>query len=169
MIIVPILNIFEIYFIKGSFFSLDIGDVAMSDPLSIFQIIITSKTFNIVMLVTVSIPILVVFFFGRIWCSWACPYYTIVEGLTFLRKKLGLKSLKKEYSPVDPTKANFSRYSVLILGLIITGILGFPFLNLFSTPGVISTQTLLLVKTGIVTVEIFLIIILLFIEPKYQL
>lgn len=164
MVIIPILNIFEIYFIKGSFYSLDIGDVSMSDPLSIFQVIITSKTFNIVMLVTVSIPILAVFFFGRVWCSWACPYYTIVEGLAFIRKKIGLISLKKEYSPSDPVKANFSRYSILLLGLIITGIFGFPFLNLFSAPGIISTQTLLLVKTGIVTVEIFLILLLLIIE-----
>jgi len=75
MFVIPILNIFEITFIKGTFYSIDFGDIAIADPLAIFQAIMSSKTINIVMLASLAIPILLMLLLGRVWCSWMCPYY----------------------------------------------------------------------------------------------
>ena len=37
LFIVPILNLLEIYFIKGTYISLDIGGLSISDPVAVLQ------------------------------------------------------------------------------------------------------------------------------------
>jgi len=162
--VVPVLNILEIYFIKGTFYSIDVGDVAMADPLAVFQSIITSETVNTTMLISVIIPILLALFFGRIWCSWFCPYHFLVEMLQKLRGLLKLKSKKPKYSENLVNKSNRLRLLFLLIGLFITGIAGIPLLNLISAPGIISSQSLVLVKFHYFTFEIVFILFLLILE-----
>ena len=97
LFIVPILNLLEIYFMKGTYISLDVGGLSISDPVSVLQALFLSHHVAPIMLVSVAIPALIVIFFGRVWCSWACPYYLMLDGFEALRKKLKLKSLKKPY------------------------------------------------------------------------
>ena len=92
------------------------------------------------MFVSVAIPALIVIFFGRVWCSWACPYYLMLDGFEALRKKLKLKSIKKPYKKDIHIKANISRLGILILGLIFVGIIGVPLLYLISPPSIMSSQ-----------------------------
>lgn len=162
--VVPLLNILEIYFIKGTFFSIDIGDVAMADPLAVFQSVITSKTINTLMLISVIIPVLLALLFGRVWCSWFCPYHFLVEMLQKLRNKLKLKSKKPKYSKNFVNRSNRIRLLFLLTGLFITGIAGIPLLNLISAPGIISSQALVLVKFHYFTFEIVFILFLLVLE-----
>lgn len=162
--VVPVFNILEIYFIKGTFYSIDVGDVAMADPLAVFQSIITSETVNTTMLISVIIPVLLALFFGRIWCSWFCPYHFLVEMLQKLRGLLKLKSKKPKYSENLVNNSNRLRLLFLLIGLFITGIAGIPLLNLISAPGIISSQALVLVKFHYFTFEIVFILILLILE-----
>ena len=162
--IIPIINLLEIYFIKGTFYSMDIGDLAISDPLAIFQILFSSKIFNITMLASILIPVLVMLLLGRIWCSFFCPYYTIVEFLAWIRKKLKFKNIKPIYKKGNPSRSNTIRFLFLISGLVLTGIAGIPILNLILTHGIISSQALILVKFGYLTFEIVFVILLLLIE-----
>ena len=164
MFIVPLLNIFEIYFVKGTFYSLDIGDVAIADPVAILQAVMSAELVVAAMVVSLIIPVLLMILLGRVWCSWMCPYHFLVEMLEKLRGALRLKSLRPEYYAGLPDRANRVRLIFMLTGLLITGIAGIPLLNLISAPGVISAQALVVVKFGYVTFEIVFIIVILLTE-----
>lgn len=167
MFIVPVLNILEIYFIKGTFYSIDVGSIAMSDPLSIFQAVVSSKLFNITMLISVIIPLMLVIFFGRIWCSFMCPYYLFTEIIDFIKVKLHLRTNKPKYSKDLHFRTNLFRLSFLFFGIFIAGVAGIPILNLISAPGIVSSQVLVMIKFGYITFEAAFIIFLLFLEFFY--
>ncbi|MBZ4642671.1 MAG: ferredoxin-type protein NapH/MauN family [Deferribacteraceae bacterium] len=167
MFIVPVLNILEIYFIKGTFYSIDIGSIAMADPLAILQAVVASKMFTYSMFASLVIPVLLVLIFGRIWCSFMCPYYLVTEMIDSIKKKLKIKTKKTEYSDHLTVKTNMFRLGFLLFGLFVMGISGIPLLNLISAPGVISSQALVLVKFGYVTFEMAFIITLIVLEFFY--
>lgn len=162
--IIPWMNVLEIHFIKGTFYSMDIGDIAMADPLAILQAMISSEMINMYMVISIMIPLILMIVLGRVWCSWFCPYYFIVEILEWLRKVIGLKSLKPHYNESISRKTNIFRFIFLITGLVVTGIAGIPLLNLISAPGVVSSQALILVKFHYITFEIIFIGIILLLE-----
>lgn len=143
---------------------MDIGDIAMADPLAILQAIISSEMINMFMIVSVVIPLLLMIVLGRVWCSWFCPYYFIVEIVEKLRKLFGLKSLKPDYVEERPSRTNIFRFTFLIFGIVLTGIAGIPLLNLVSAPGIISSQALILVKFHYITFELVFVCLLLFFE-----
>jgi len=163
--LIPLMNLFEFTFMKGTFYSMDIGDVAIADPLGILQAIIASKTINIFMITSIIVPAILMFLFGRVWCSWFCPYYFFTELIEKIRTKIGRK--KPEYSEAKVRKAGFIRYSTLIFGIVLAGIAGVPLLNLISAPGIISSQALVIVKFKYVTFELAFIILLLVLELFY--
>ncbi len=165
--VIPFLNVLELHFIKGTFISMDVGDLAMSDPLAIFQAVIASKEFSFTMLASVVVPLLAMVLLGRIWCSWMCPYYTLVEFIGYIRSKLKLKSTKPSYSNQLPHRTNRVRFLFLLFGVFLTGVAAIPLLNLISAPGVISSQALVLVKSHYLTLEIGFILVLLILEFFY--
>jgi len=164
MILVPLLNVLEIHFVKGTFYSMDIGSLAISDPLAVLQAIICSKTVKLLMVISVIIPIAIVMLLGRVWCSWFCPYFFFAELTDSVKRIFKLKTNKPEYNCQIVRKSNRNRYLTLILGLILTGIAGIPILNFFSAPGIISSQFLIAVKFHSLTIEAILVVILLILE-----
>lgn len=136
----------------------------MADPLAVFQSVITSESVNVYMIISVIIPILLVLLFGRVWCSWFCPYHLIVEMLQKLRGKMNLQPKKPEYSISFVNNTNKIRLLFILSGLFLTGIAGIPILNLISAPGIISSQALVLVKFHYFTFELVFIFVLLFLE-----
>lgn len=160
--LVPFLNIWEIYFIKGTFYSIDAGSLAMADPLAIFQAFLASGTFGYLMLASIVLPVLLMLIFGRVWCSFMCPYYLLTEIIEFIRKRVGIK--KPAYSNNKLSKTNILRFGFLIFGIFIMGISGIPLLNLISAPGIISSQALVLVKFQYLTFEALFILFLLILE-----
>lgn len=164
LFIVPVLNLLEIYFIKGTYISLDIGGLSISDPVAVLQALFISHSIRPIMLASVAIPALIIILFGRVWCSWACPYYLMLDGFEKLRKKLKMKPLKPKYNPEIKRKANISRLAVFIIGLIIVGIAGIPLMYLISPPSIMSSQAVLLIKYTYITAEFILLPILVIIE-----
>lgn len=162
--IIPLLNVWELYFIKGTFYSMDIGDAAMADPLAVFQSMLASGRINAYMLGSLVIPMALMLLLGRVWCSWFCPYYLLSEMTERLRKLFRLKSIKPKYDEKTAERQGRVRYIFLLAGLLIMSIIGVPVLNLISAPGVISSQALVLVKFGYVTFEMFFIIVLFILE-----
>lgn len=165
--VIPLINIYELYFIKGTFYSMDIGDAAMADPLAVFQSMLASGTVNPYMVGSLIIPIALMMLLGRVWCSWFCPYYLIAEMVAGFRRLVRLKPAKPEYTDSYHNKQAKFRYIFLLLGLIVMSIIGVPILNLISAPGVISSQALVLVKFGYVTFEIVFVGVLIFLEFFY--
>lgn len=165
--VIPFLNVWELYFIKGTFYSMDIGDAAIADPLAVFQSMLASGRVNIYMLGSLVIPLALMTLLGRVWCSWFCPYYLFTEWMEFFKKKLGIKIRKPEYTSGYPSKVSRFRFIFLIIGLIVMMIIGVPVLNLISAPGIISSQALVIVKFGYVTFELAIVMFILFLELFY--
>jgi ferredoxin-type protein NapH len=164
MFAIPILNLFEIYFIRGTFISMDIGSLGIADPVMIFQVVLSGMGIAGILLVSVLIPAMVAIFFGRVWCSWACPYTLILqmaERLPFLRKRI---LANKEELPTSYTKTYVARYTIFVGFFGLVGVAGVPILHLFSPPAVLSSQALMLVKTLSLTVELLFIAIILFVD-----
>lgn len=165
LFVVPILNLYQFYFIKGTYISLDMGSLSISDPVAVLQALFLSQSVRPVMLASLAIPILIVLFFGRVWCSWACPYHLLLDGFDALRKKLKMKPLKPiDYSVKRIHNANIIRYALLLFGFIIVGIFGIPILYMFSPPSVMSSQAVLILKYGYITAEFLLFPVLVIID-----
>ncbi len=165
--LIPLLNVFELYFIKGTFYSMDIGDAAIADPLAVFQSMLASGTINPYMIGSLIIPIALMLLLGRVWCSWFCPYYFIAEMMEKLRKLMRMKPFKPQYTDSYPHKQAKYRYLFLLVGLLVMSVIGVPILNLISAPGIISSQALVLVKFGYVTFELVFVAVLVFLELFY--
>ncbi|MDR2105184.1 MAG: 4Fe-4S binding protein [Deferribacteraceae bacterium] len=151
--IVPILNMLEIYFIRGSFISFDIGSAAIADPVMMFQTVLTRGEFAASLFAAIVIPALMAIFFGRVWCSFFCPYTTIMEILEripFIKKAIWRKK---------PVKNSRYKRAVIFLSLLfMVGIAGLPLLNLISPPSALSVQAILIIKKT-PTVEILFIVL----------
>jgi len=165
--VIPFMNVWELYFIKGTFYSMDIGDAAIADPLAVFQSMLASGVINIYMLGSLVIPILLMAILGRVWCSWFCPYYLFTEWIEWGKSKLGIDLKKPEYTEFYPQKASKVRFIFLLVGLFVMAIIGVPVLNLISAPGIISSQALVIVKFGYVTFELAIVFAILFMELFY--
>jgi ferredoxin-type protein NapH len=148
--IVPVLNLFEIYFIKGSFISIEIGSLDVADPVMILQTVFTGNL-ALPLVASAALPVLMAALFGRLWCSFFCPYTTIMELLEkipFLRRKLFRKKARKNSENIR---------NILFLAMLFTvGVAGLPLLNLISPSAVLSVQAILIIKR-IPTVEILFI------------
>ena len=164
LFIIPILNMCDIYVIKGTYISLDVGGLAVSDPVSQLQAFFISHTFTSIMIISVMIPVIIVLLFGRIWCSWACPYYLLVEFIDKIRHKLKLRPLKPAYSPEIHRKSNMIRFLVFIGMLTVVGVIGLPLMYLFSPPSVMSSQMLIIIKYFYVTLEFAMLILMIITE-----
>lgn len=162
MFIIPFLNVLEIYFIKGTFYSLDIGNAAIADPIAIMQAAMSSKSVNIYMALSVTIPLILMTLAGRVWCSWMCPYHLIAEGIAAVKKRLKIKT--PAYSPSGKRKTEIRRLIILTGLITLAAVAGIPLLNLISAPGVISSQALVLVKFHYITFELAFILVLIVLE-----
>ncbi len=153
LFVIPILNILKIHFIKGTFYSLDVGDLSLADPLAVFQAAFAARMISGHMLVSLAVPLLVLALFGRVWCSWFCPYYLLVDWLMALRRRLGLRELRRPFSPRRVRGTVKVRLLFFSGAVLLAGVAGIPLLNLISAPGIISSQMLVLLKFGYLTFE----------------
>lgn len=151
MLAVPILNSRGISAVSGSFYSVSIGPVLLTDPLIAIQSLLATLRFDAVLLVSALIPIGIALVLGRVFCSWVCPQNTFSELFDILGRRLGLTRF---FTPVPAPQA---RYLVLAMILAVTLIYGFPLASLFSAPGIISVQTARLIYEGAVGLELVFI------------
>lgn len=151
IIAIPVLNKNEITAITGSLYSLAVGPIWITEPLSGFQAIIASVSSDATLLVSMFIPIIFAFVFGRVFCGWFCPQNTISELFDYL-SSTGLRLFNFKGSP-----SATPRYAIMIVLLMLTPVLGFPVANLISAPGIISIQITKYLYEGIVGLEAGLI------------
>ncbi|WP_034765484.1 4Fe-4S binding protein [Chrysiogenes arsenatis] len=165
--VIPWMNVHKIYFAKGTFYSLDVGDIAVADPVAVFQVMLTSALISSAMLASLVVPLLLMLILGRVWCSWLCPYYLFSDLIAGMRRRLGLRAVPTNARLQSASRANIFRYGFLLAGLLVVGIAGVPLLTLILPPGLISSQALVLVKFGTLTFEIAIILTLLMVEAFY--
>ncbi len=151
LIAIPLLNKGGIDVLMGSLYSLAIGPLWITDPLSGLQVILTTHSAGATLLISMSLPIVFALIFGRIFCGWMCPQNALSELFDFLSQKVGFER------PVRLSPTSWPRYVVLAVMLALTSIAGFPAANLISAPGIISVQISESIMSGAVGVELWLI------------
>jgi len=158
LIAIPLLNLRGIDVLAGSLYSLGVGPVWITDPLSGLQVLITTLTADTTLLLSASLPVAFALAFGRVFCGWMCPQNLLSEIADHLQSKVGFERPIKLHTTALP------RYAVLVIILVSTLIAGFPVANLISAPGIISVQISEYVMAGAVGVELALIGVIIFFE-----
>lgn len=130
--------------IKGTVWTLDVHGFKISDPLAGLESTALTLSFYGPLLLSIIIPLLLTFFFGRIFCGWICPMHLILEINDWLRKLLQ----KTGYNTRDIPFNRNSKYFVLIGGVLLAAIVGMPLLSLIYPPAVIGREIIYKVYRG---------------------
>jgi ferredoxin-type protein NapH len=168
MFVIPVLNMYEIYTITGTFYAVNIGSLGIADPVVILQTTFASRDFAKPLLFSALFPVVLALLLGRIWCGWLCPYHLLSDCTAWVRKSFLRRILRRtEEEPFfvpSIFKANMIRYGFLILGCAVAGAIAIPVLNYVSAPGVLSTEAMILVREAWFSIEIIFIAVILLIE-----
>ena len=155
LVAIPFLVYHGITFITGTLYSMAIGPVDITDPLSGFQVIILASGATSALLLSMLIPVAFTFAFGRAFCGWLCPQNLFSE----FADKASQKIMGRRILSFTPTA--IPRHVVLVLILAGCFAAGFPLANLISAPGIISVQTNSIMTSGTIGAESALIGIIL--------
>jgi ferredoxin-type protein NapH len=170
MFAVPLLNLYEIYAVTGTFYAINVGRLGVADPVVMLQAVFAAGEVTGPLMASVAFPILLALVLGRVWCGWMCPYHLISDCAVWLRRKLAPWAFRNaglvRTAPLAgrSLRANISRYGFLLVGTAMAGVVGIPLLNYFSAPGIISTEAMILIKNRHVSFEFGFIALLFVIE-----
>jgi ferredoxin-type protein NapH len=168
MFAIPLLNLYEIYAVTGTFYAVNIGGLGIADPVVILQAIFASGELTVPLLGAALFPVFIALFFGRIWCGWMCPYHLLADAAGWLRRRFRRKGSRlasgERLVVADSFKANTWRYGLLAAGTLAAGAIGIPVLNYLSAPGILSTEAMILVKERLVSLEFTFITLLFLLE-----
>lgn len=151
IIAIPILNKKGITIITGTFYSLAVNGIWITDPLSGLQVIIASFSADIILLLSMLIPVALALALGRVFCGWICPQNFISELFDIICDKLRIKRL------FNPERSATPRYIIMLAVLLLSLVLGIPAANLIFMPGIISVQISKYIYEGVVGLELSLI------------
>jgi len=155
IIVIPFLNKSGINFLKGTYYSISIGNLDIIDPAMALQMILLTKSILITVLLMMVVPVLLALILGKVFCSWACPFNFIAELLTKFKK-----------SPATHVRNPKAHYYWMIFAVILLFImmLGIPVIAFISMPGQISALIADAIFSGVLGIEILLVLIILVIE-----
>lgn len=168
MFLVPVLNLYEIYAVTGTFYAINFGGLGIADPSVILQAVFAAGHLTASLAGAVVFPFLLALLFGRIWCGWMCPYHLLADGTAWLRAWFRAKFLRKPEPerflvPVS-FRANMIRFGFLTLGTALAACIAIPVLNYVNAPGILSTEAMIFVKERSLSIEMAFIAALLGIE-----
>lgn len=168
MFLIPVLNLYEIYAITGTFYAINIGGLGIADPVVIFQAIFASGELTIPLLTSAIFPIFLALLLGRVWCGWMCPYHLLADTAAWLRCLFARRLLRTEtvqHLPLPGSlPANICRFGFLIAGTIVAGAIAIPVLNYVNAPAITSTEVMIFVKERSLSLEFGFIALLLILE-----
>ena len=158
--LIPVLNKWDIRIVTGTFYSLSLGKLDIVDPALVLQTLLLTKELHFPLLLAGMIPLIFTLFFGKVFCSWICPFNFLAEYADKVHQKIRPQPIGiKNHNPKP-------HYFWLVFGSIVTivAISGIPFITLISMPGLISGQVADLVFYGAIGVELGLVVIILLLE-----
>lgn len=158
LIVIPLLNLLNLEVVTGNYYSLRIWKIEFVDPLFALQHLLLTLKFNWQLLMGISIPLLIAFLGGKLFCSFICPYNLLAE---WLQKILPAKK-------TNVFKVNAKRYWAVLIGwIILTVIAGFPILYFVSMPGQIGVFLGDLIFLKVMGVESLMILAVLGIDVVF--
>ncbi|MBL1211821.1 MAG: 4Fe-4S binding protein [Ignavibacteriae bacterium] len=140
LIAVPILILLDIRYIIGNLYSISIWEIDIVDPSMVIQTIILSKEFYIPLIIAAIIPIALALIFGRVFCSWMCPYNTLLELLELRSIKRIQRKLFKRKKSKNKNPRTYIYWTIFSVIIISTLLIGLPIFTWFSMPGIISSE-----------------------------
>lgn len=141
LVAVPILVVNEIYSIIGTLYSITIFGVDIVDPAMALQTTLLSKEFIEVIIIGLLIPALLALIFGKVFCSWMCPFNTLSEYWQSITKRIFSRRARKIKAALPEFNPNpWIYWGILLLFFVLTLILDFPLITFLSAPGIISAE-----------------------------
>lgn len=147
--------------IKGTlFWSLTIKDFNISDPLTFVGNLFGAKQFYLTLLLSILPIIIITALLGRVYCGWVCPMNLAFELNGKLRRlfyRLGLRPFNVEFNRLH-------KYNLLIVGAILSFILGVQVLSFLYPPILLNREVIHLIYFGSIGVGGVVLVMLLFLE-----
>jgi ferredoxin-type protein NapH len=139
IVAVPVLGAMGVHAVVGTLYSMSIGPVDIADPAMTLQTTLLTRELFVPLLLAAAIPIVLAVAFGRIFCSWMCPFNTLHEWLESARRRLfGRRAVRRPSVPSNPRPL---LYWGILAGLLMLVLLtDVPLLVWLSAPGIISSQ-----------------------------
>ena len=106
--------------LKGTTWSATLFGYKISDPLAVISQMSAGGTVYLPFLLTALVPVVVTVILGRVFCGWICPatfLYELNTALGVLLHRLGLHSVNRHFD-------RRLKYAVLLLGILLSAILG---------------------------------------------
>ena len=139
-------------FFYGSLSSSQVFGLTLLDPFAFLQVTFASKSLDVQWLLFV-LPVLVVYgvIGARVFCGWICPVNLLLEGVDFLRKKLGIKVRERAL----PRR---TKIGMLLGTLLLSAVLCVPVFELVSPIGAINKGMLFGSLAGLLTLVAMVIL-----------
>lgn len=136
----------------GSLSSSSVFGITVLDPFAALQAMAASKSFDIKWLIG-ALPVLIVYGLirGRAFCGWVCPVNFVLEGVDWLRAKIGLKV-------VDHAIPRHSKLWVALGILVLSAITSMLVFELFNPISAINKLVLFGSVTGLVTLAAIVVL-----------
>ncbi len=147
--------------IKGTlFWSFTVFGFTITDPLAFLGYLFSSKAFYLDFLISSLFLVGLTLVFGRVYCSWICPMNLIFELNNIFRKLL----IKLNIKPLNVGFNRLHKYMILIVGCLISFILGIHVLYFLYPPIILNREVLHFFYFRSFGIGLSIFIILLFIE-----
>jgi ferredoxin-type protein NapH len=141
LVAVPVLNRAGVHWIVGTLYSISIGELDIADPAMTLQTVLLTKDVFPRLLLAAAVPAVLALVLGRVFCSWLCPYNTLLEWVDrFERRFLKQRWTRKHRRPIEANPHPFAYWAILA-GLLLAAVtFGVPLLSWLSAPGIVSSQ-----------------------------
>lgn len=158
LLAIPLFNFYLNWnFFQGWYQSIGIGDLWIVSPLEGLESILVSRSLFGPLLIGLLIPLFLALTLGRIFCGWICPIHFLSECNERVIRLLGKKTRLKERFPLKREVL----FGALAVELLITLILGAPIFVIFSPPGLVGRELMMLVFFQTLALEGVVILIVL--------
>ena len=151
--------------VKGTaFWSFTVFGFTITDPLAFIGYILSSRTFYMPFFTSILILTGITLVFGRVYCSWICPMNLIFELNNMLRKLL----IKLNIKPLNVGFNRLHKYTILIIGCIISFVLGIHVLYFLYPPIILNREVLHFFYFRSFGIGLSVLLVLLFIEISFS-
>lgn len=142
LLIIPLLNYHLNWnFFQGWYQSIGIGNFWIVSPLEGLESILVSRQLFGPLVVGLILPVLVAMTMGRLFCGWVCPIHFLSE----CNERLVRVFSKKLAPKVRWSVFREILFVVLAIEIVLTLILGAPLFVIFSPPGLVGRELMMLV------------------------
>jgi ferredoxin-type protein NapH len=139
LVMVPVLVVNGIYSIMGNLYSITIFGFDIVDPAMALQTTFLTRELIMVLLAGIIIPVVLALIFGRVFCSWMCPFNTISEYWHKVTGKIfPARARRNKRQSIENNPHPYIYWVILIFLFSLTVVVDFPIITFFSAPGILS-------------------------------